>query len=99
MTTPISRAKAEAKAIAQEDGSALVPLAGQMVGVIRPGLWPADAVEHLDKNVFNVWARGCLTPAGLEIWLRVNPTIDQCTEFIAAWTARTGQDVGESVAS
>lgn len=99
MTTAAQRAKAEATAVLQDDGSALVPLEGQTLTVIAPADWRSAELHALRVNDYEVWAAGCLKPDSYALWQRVNPTLRQCEAFFQAWQARTGQDAGESAAS
>lgn len=99
MPTAAQRAKAEAKAILQDDGSALVPLQGETLTVIPPADWRSAEIHAVRVNDYEVWAAGCLKPASYLVWRQINPTFRQCEEFFEAWQNRTGQDVGESAAS
>lgn len=63
---------------------------------VKPfGDWPIEAIEDLQEQRFRLWAQDCLTDAGLEIWNRLRPTVNETLAFFADYNRATGQDLGK----
>lgn len=85
-------AKSEALSTYQVGG---VALKGRELTVLPVGAWKTSAMKALRAGDLESWAEKCLDAASWVVWQEVDPTLDEAGEFLAAWSAKTGEDSGK----
>lgn len=93
----LSRVQADANTPSSEP--VRVQLAGRDVDVKPLRKWRSSAISAMRSGDFEVWARTSLDGDGYDVWLDVDPTIEEVEALFAQWTEATGQSPGESSAS
>jgi hypothetical protein len=80
------------------DGAVAVPLGphGDLVHVIPRGQWRASALSMLNEGDLDGWARMCLHKPDYDVWVGVDPTVDEVMEMFEAWQKLTGEDLGKA---
>jgi hypothetical protein len=81
------------------DGAIVVPLGpnGDLVHVLPRRQWKSSALEALHNGNIEYWARMCLHRPDYEnIWVGLDPDIDEVTQMFAEWNKLTGDNVGKA---
>jgi hypothetical protein len=78
-------------------GSTQVSLCGETVYVKPRERWRSSALSALNRGDFDGWAESCLArDADVELWLELDPTIEDIEAMFADYQERTGQSAGKS---
>ncbi len=78
-------------------GSVEVSLCGKTVYVLPRPQWRSSAVSALNRGDFDMWAQACLArDADFDLWLQLDPMIEEIGSFFDSWGEATGQNSGKS---
>lgn len=69
------------------------------VTVLPQRLWRSSAMRALNRGDFEAWAEKSLTEAGYDVWLDVDPTVEEIEAFFEEFAKTAGISPGGSRAS
>lgn len=74
-------------------------LAGQPIYVPPVKKWKSSALHALRNGDFETWAEKTLPDDDFDLWLEVDPDMEQIEEFFASINSKIGVNTGNSRAS
>jgi hypothetical protein len=75
-----------------DDDLVRVPLgpSEEIVECLPSRQWRSSATRALNEGDFETWAEKCLTNDGYDVWVEVDPTVEEIEEFFEAFKAAEG---------
>lgn len=68
----------------------VVQLCEDTVEVLPITKWTSSAIHALRSGDIEIWAEKSLTPDSYQIWIELDPTLDEIEQFMDEWSKASG---------